>query len=229
MLRKLLWIVVGCCWALSAQAILQGTYIGANFGYELQKRASNVSSTFNGYIASMQENNYSQGVRAGALLGYGFKVDDAIVLGFELHASLNRPTQTQSINLTDPLNNSVTIDFSNKQKYAYTADVKPGFMLNNNTIVFLDLGFSRSRFEAISNVTAAGATTTLVNRNTSLNGLEYGLGVDTNIGENLDLRFEFLQTSYASMALLNQANITWGDKPTTNEFNVNLIYNIGHW
>lgn len=133
-----------------------------------------------------------RGVPATISAGYGAAVNKNIYLGGEVLGTLGIGT----------LNNTTYGASSLRTTYGYGASFIPGVLLSDNTMVFARAGIVRSRFSDAS-VTATGG--------------QVGLGMQTNVMQNWDLRGEYDYTKYDSVNNMN---------PHTDLFNVGLVYKI---
>lgn len=91
-----------------------------------------------------------------------------------------------------------------RSTWSYGVDVLPGFMINKNALVYARGGVVRSRFNEIDAEKTAW---------------QIGLGGQTNVYKNLDLRAEYIYSLYQ--------NIEGIGKPQINQFNVGLVKKFG--
>jgi outer membrane autotransporter protein len=87
-------------------------------------------------------------------------------------------------------------------------------MLSDHTMAYGRVGVVRSRFE-FSNSTPG---TTDVRKN--INGGQIGLGLQTSLTQNLDLRGEYDYTKYKTTKLSNTTDFD----PRADSFNLGLVY-----
>ena len=113
--------------------------------------------------------NY-RGIPFNIFAGYGGIVNQNLYLAGELTATLG----------TGEIKNNGSI----KSSYGYGASILPGVMLSDHTLAFARAGIVRTRF---SN---PGTTTT---------GGQFGLGMQTTLTQNVDLRGEYDFTAYRSI------------------------------
>jgi outer membrane immunogenic protein len=198
MLKKLL-IAAAILATSSTIAFANGPYLGASLGVNNTK--------FDGKNAD-GDNTFSLGSR-GALLnvfgGYGATVNQNIYLGGELFAgATNANAKVKDSDGTANL----------RTKYSFGISFIPGYMLTDHTMLYGRVGLVKTRFEAKD--TSAGTTTT--DRKT-LTGGQVGLGMQTSLTQNVDLRGEYVYTGYRSAKML-------GDKmtPSTDQFNLGVVY-----
>ena len=133
--------------------------------------------------------------QAGVFRGMPFSV-------FAGYAGLN----DQGLYLAGELNGTVgTGEFSNanglKTTYGYGVSLVPGLMLNQHTLAFARAGVVRARFSSV------GSTAT---------GGQFGLGLQTSLTQNLDVRGEYDFTAFQSVSTVGA--------PRQDAFNVGLVY-----
>lgn len=160
--------------------------------------AFNISSTFADapYIAGSLSviNNASNGGRSdyrglggNLALGYGGTVVPRIYLGGEVFVVPGSFTVTGNDNL--------------KTTWGVGLSIIPGIMLSEKAMTFARIGIIDSRFSK-QNQTALGG--------------QLGLGLQTMVIHNLDLRGEYVYTKYSSLDYFSS--------PNADVFNVGLVY-----
>lgn len=139
-------------------------------------------------IASNSGKNVSghaRNVPVSAFAGYGGLVNQNIYLGGEVFGTL----------AAKKFNGNAL-----QTRYGFGASVIPGVMISDHTLAFARAGVVRTRFK--------GA-------NKGRNGAQIGLGLQTSLTQNVDIRGEYDYTRYR--AINNY-------KPQTNAFTVGLVY-----
>ncbi len=141
-------------------------------------------------------NNYSgaplvyQGLEGTLSVGYAAMVSPSFYLAGELLAG-------DSINLKDytVLGNGV------RTTWSYGLGIIPGYMITDYVLGYARVGVVRSRF------TDQGDNGT---------GWQVGLGAQTNLVQNWDLRGEYVYTGYNTISGIG--------KPQANQFNLGVVY-----
>lgn len=112
--------------------------------------------------------------------------------------------------------------------WSYGVDALPGIMLNERTLGYLRVGYARTELKVKTNANYFNTTTNKV-YTAQMNGLRLGLGMQTNIYKNLDLRGEFIFTQYNHLDLhgdrtskFNSFSLT--DRPHAMQGNIGLVY-----
>jgi opacity protein-like surface antigen len=134
--------------------------------------------------------NY-RGVPFNVFAGYGGVVNQSLYLAGELDATVG----------TAEISNHST---GLKTSYGYGASVLPGAMLSDHTLAFARLGVVRSRFS---------------NPSTTVTGAKFGLGLQTTVTQNIDVRGEYDYTSYRS---INRNGLS--NSPASDAANLALVY-----
>ena len=130
-----------------------------------------------------------RGLPGNLFIGYGGAVN-----AFYLAAELGVTVGTADI----------TSNGSAKTSYGYNLSALPGVLMSESTVGFARVGLNRMEF---------------ANLNTMKTGFLLGLGLQTGIMQNIDLRAEYDYTSFPSIT----RGATTGT-PRTDEVNFALIY-----
>ena len=128
--------------------------------------------------------------------GYGEIVSPGLYLGGELNADL------ASVNLND----SNTF----KTTYGLGVSVIPGMMLSDSTMLYGRLGVVRSNFNKYSS--------------NLVNGGQLGLGVQTRLTQNVDLRGEYVYTKYQSFSRTVSGTRVGVTSLASDQVNLGLVY-----
>ncbi|MHB1220980.1 MAG: outer membrane protein [Gammaproteobacteria bacterium] len=149
-------------------------------------------------ITTTTGNHFSgfRGMSLNMFAGYGGIVSQSFYLAGELTGTLATAEVTDSNAL--------------KTTYGYALGILPGIMLSDHTLAFARVGIARARFSE------ADATRT---------GGQIGLGLQTSLTQNVDLRGEYDFTAYQSVNRnVNGVNLTAA--PRNDAFTLGLIYKI---
>jgi opacity protein-like surface antigen len=124
--------------------------------------------------------------------GYGAILNQSIYLGGELFGTVGTIT----------LNNNNSVTTSVKTSYGYGASFIPGYVLADRTMLFARLGLVRTDFSSIGSYST---------------GAQLGMGLQTNLMQNWDIRGEYDYTGYNRIS---------GVTPKSDLFNLGFIYKI---
>lgn len=129
--------------------------------------------------------------------GYGGIASPGLYLGGELNADLT------SLMLSDSSNFRTT--------YGLGLSFIPGMMLSDSTMLYGRAGVVRSKFNS--------------HGGNLVNGGQLGLGLQTRLTQNVDLRGEYVYTKYHSFSMNagNGTTIHIG-APTSDQFNLAFVY-----
>lgn len=131
-----------------------------------------------------------RGVPLNVFAGYGGTINENFYLAGEVTGTLATGQITNNNQL--------------KTTYGYGASVLPGVMLSDHTLAFARAGLLKSRFSKV---------------NSTKSGAELGVGMQTSLTQNVDLRGEYDFVAY------NHLNYN-GDtiSPRADQFNVGVVY-----
>lgn len=133
---------------------------------------------------------FFRGVPFNLFAGYGGVIDQNIYLAGELFGTVG----------TGEISNE-----NLKTSYGYGASIIPGMMLSDHTLAFGRVGVVRTRFSD------AGE---------SVNGGQFGLGLQTSLTQNVDVRGEYDFTAYSSF---DNGDIRVS-APRSDAFNLDVVY-----
>ena len=156
------------------------------------------SAPYVGASLGIVNNSTSSGVVNGAagvfrglpfnvFAGYGGLLDQGFYLAGELTGTLG----------TGEISNANGL----KTTYGYGASIIPGVQLSDHTLAFARAGVVRSRFSSVNAMSTGG---------------QVGLGLQTSLTQNVDLRGEYDFTAYRSVSTVGA--------PRSDAFTVGLVY-----
>jgi opacity protein-like surface antigen len=131
-----------------------------------------------------------RGVTGNVFVGYGATIGEGVYLGAEVFVNV----ATASIS-----------DNGLKSTTGFGASFIPGLLISDHTMGFVRVGVVRTSFSP------SGLS------KTSVTAGQLGVGLQTNLMQNWDLRGEYDYDAYNSLSGLN-------GKPRSDEFNLGLIY-----
>ncbi len=184
-------------------------YLGVNLGVQTgnwkYKNAAGNNTHFN-----------ATGVKGGIFGGYGGTVDENIYLGAE--AFIDDSSDSTSKKFVDNVGSIVSL----KTTYSYGASIIPGIKVGKNTMAYLRAGIIRTRFEVSQPATISGFTLQEWPSNNTATGGQLGIGVQTSLTKNVDVRAEYVYTAYSSFSS-NSNSVS----PTNNQIDAGLVYKFG--
>lgn len=163
---------------------------GPYVGAGLGVQVNTSSGVASGIPVSSNPGNF-RGVPFNVFAGYGSVINQNFYLAGELNGTLG----------TGEISNSNKM----KTSYGYGASVLPGVMLSDHTLAFARVGIVRTRFSD-ANQTATGG--------------QVGVGLQTSLTQNVDVRGEYDYTGYGSF----NNSVGRVSSPRTDAFNASLIY-----
>lgn len=130
-----------------------------------------------------------RGIPVKLFAGYGTMLGQSFYLAGEVLGTLGTGDISTSNNM--------------KTSYGMGASVLPGVMLNDNAMMFVRAGVVRSRFPSVGKMS---------------NGGQLGLGMQTSLTQNMDVRGEYTYTEYSNVGAVKS--------PRTDEYTLGLVYKI---
>jgi opacity protein-like surface antigen len=158
--------------------------------------ASNGSGAYIGASVGLRT-NYTRtpvvykGLEGTLSLGYG----EMLTPNFYLAGEIFGGDSAQLVNYRDAAGNGV------RSTWSYGFDLIPGLMLTDTVLSYLRAGVVRSRFS---------------NQSANANAWQAGLGMQTNVATNWDLRFEYIFNVYRSVNVIGN--------PYSDQYNLGLVY-----
>ena len=144
-----------------------------------------------GVVDNTSSAGSSRGMPLTVNAGYGATVNQNVYLAGEVFGVLGTYTLNSNPNMYSR---------SIKTTYGYGVSFIPGVMISDHTMTYARLGVVKSRFTNYSETVAGG---------------QAGLGIQTSLTQNLDLRGEYDYTKYNKFS---------GVSVKTDAFNVGLVY-----
>lgn len=127
-------------------------------------------------------------------LGYGTMLNPSFYLAGEIFG-------LGTLNVNDMTYTSGTTNVGAKSSWGYGLSIIPGYMITDYVMTYLRLGGIRTRFN---------------DQNVNVNAWQVGLGGQTNIVQNWDLRAEYVYSRYNSVSGIGNTS--------ANQANLGLVY-----
>ncbi len=158
------------------------------FSFATAKAAPYIAGSV-GIDTTTSSNSNFRGATLAVAGGYGKTFNQSFYLAGEIFGNLG----TITIN-----NNSAATNMHTT--YSYGASIIPGFFLSEHSMAFARAGLIETRFTSMDSTQS---------------GAEIGLGIQTGITQNLDLRGEYDYVAYRKLS---------GVSPQSDQFNLGLVY-----
>ena len=217
-----------------------GAYVGAGIGFGSVSSKLNDSDvgtiTGVGTITTYGSLNAGKTGFAGHVFGgYNFAVASDFLVGVEAEFGMNSQKAEGATYSSDGTTVTTLSSINTKLSNDYGLNVNFGYMLNQNNMVYVGLGYNRAKLKATgyNNQTISGeeATATI---NSNVNGVKFQIGAQQSLDDGLSLRENMSYTSYnsksASTTVTDGAGITdvvsFKVKPKALAATVNLVYNF---
>jgi opacity protein-like surface antigen len=136
-----------------------------------------------------------RGVPFNVFAGFGGVVTESFYLAGEVAGTLGT---------------AVVSDYGSlKTTYGYGVSILPGVMLSDHTLAFARAGVVRSRFSEVSQTQTGG---------------QFGVGLQTGLTQNLDLRGEYDFTAYRKITTALIPGVNMSTSPRQDAFTLSLVY-----
>lgn len=199
-----------------------GPYVGASIGYDIPVYHENTSIQNSIFQTTQVRDHVTHGMVGGIFIGYG-KYFDSLYLGGELFGNIYSGTDKSYANQTQGGVN-VTNSSEREINQSYGVSILPGMKVNNITLLYGRLGYVRGRFTStLSRSTSITGSLPDVSSSANLNGIDYGIGMEVLLHNNVSMRGEFKHTNYMGNVVVNPgANFS----PSDNMVTLGLVYNF---
>jgi opacity protein-like surface antigen len=203
--------------------LMGGFYLGAQAGYDSYSVGLSRAITVGTTTANGNPTMSANGAMGGLFAGYGMYWNNFYYLGAEFFA--NDSAAGKVITTT---RNNPTVGFTSSSYarvnpgWSYGVSLLPGLKVNDGTLAYLRLGYSRVNFISRDTFASQGLS---VSGSSSLwkGAFQYGLGMEAAVYQNFSVRGEYSHAGYGSF----KDNGT-GTKfsPSNNEFTVGVAYHF---
>lgn len=176
----------------SRRASASGFYVGAQGGDDRLDSRMNATHRQSGppSITDFRADFGNHGKSYGAFAGYGHAFG-WLYAGVELEADAGN---TGWFHVKDPGGR----DFSVEARGDYGAALRLGYITREGAVIYVRGDRVRGRFN--TKYVKGGNADAWIDREDTIDGVRYGFGVATPLGEATFLRFEFATTRYAGMS-----------------------------
>ena len=196
-----------------------GFYVGAQVGYDsyrVRETVNNPAPAVIGFLTANPVIN-NTGWVGGLFLGYGQYLTDMFYLGGEIFGNISGASQRWSLNKVGGMFNSkLTTNGS------YGLALLPGIRLNDTSLGYIRLDWNWANLKDNNSwVNAAGTVRGGSSRSKTLNGFDFGLGIETLLMANWSVRTEFNHTWYNSFSTASTKY-----SASDNQFMLGLLYHF---
>ena len=202
---------------------LNGFYLGAAMGIAMGDGENHTMAEVD--LASAAErdevinNNLNEALHPvfGLNFGWGYVVRKYFYAGFEVFSDFRRQRsqgtfdlqQQDAAGLDFQIKNIVTLRTTGLE---YGVRLRPGYLFARKTMVYLVVGWIRTRF-SISSITdyfarvTANSGSAIVQASRGISGIEVGFGLEHAFTQSVSLRAQYLYTGYSTIRLEGRGNI----------------------
>lgn len=213
-----------------AMVLRDGFYLGLGASYDAFKiKQDTTINGDEGDVNTFKINHGLTGWDGTAFAGYGMYFD-TFYLGAELGATVSNANSSMNVSDVDGDFVDDALQFKLKARTSYNVALLPGLKVNDSTLLYVRVGYMRTQFKASATVFEEGVALGTASKTQWENGINYGVGVETYLAENISARAEYTYTSYSSEKLSHSfQNVEFGNtklSPSNNQFVLGLIYHI---
>lgn len=205
-----------------------GFYVGAQVGYDMYRIEHEFAVGGAAVVLDASDSTISvDGWVGGLFLGYG-KYWDNFYLGAEIFGNASGAKSDWNATASDPTE-SLDVDVDLKVKSQYGISLLPGFKLNNNSLLYLRVGYNWAKVDLdVDADTAAGVDLIDSDSSETVHGWGYGVGLETLLMDNLSVRAEYTYTKYNNVDGDDDADDLFADfdHVSDNQFMMSLVYHI---
>lgn len=202
---------------------LDGFYLGASVGIATGDGENHTMAEVD--LASVAErdevinNNLNEELHPvfGLDFGWGYVVHKYFYAGFEVFSDFRRQRsqgtfdlqQQDAAGLDFQIKNAVTLQTTGLE---YGVRLRPGYLFARKTMMYLVVGWIRTRF-SISSITdyfarvTADSGSAIVQASRGTSGIEVGFGIEHAFTQSVSLRAQYLYTGYSTIRLEGRGNI----------------------
>lgn len=193
----------------AAAQSFSGPYVGADIGYDSGSMRSESGWTSNNgdFSDNYEQGRSINGIAGGVFVGYDHRLNDKVFAGVELRAGYSGATFDEH---DDILVEEYDLDrhghISYKTKESFSATARLGYMLNENTGVYVRGGVVKTKIKAVNDfgfdvsydpiTEEYGQIFEASDNNT---GAVFGAGLETSVTSKVTLRMEYNFTQYGNI------------------------------
>lgn len=188
-----------------------GPFVGIDIGHDTAKLANSYSwydidSTNDNYREWSESSFNMSGISGGVYAGYDTKINSKLFAGVEVRANLSSAkykTHEHRVNENSAVDRH--IDSSVRAKESFSATARIGYMINDNTGLYLRGGVIQTRFKAQDqdgysvaydpNTDEFDYAYSATDRNI---GALYGAGLESKVSDSLSVRIEYNVMAFGS-------------------------------
>jgi opacity protein-like surface antigen len=160
---------------------------GAYYGIGYVAGSTNTKGTDT--TTSLYDSN-GQSMQVGSVeVGYGYLYKDQIVINTKLTYDITNPVVNSSLD---------TANRTDTQKNHFSIAIEPGYLLNNNTLIFGKLSYHSNQIHYYRSFISGTYSGQTASATTTFTGYGIGAGVKTEITNNVFLAIDTEVVSYGS-------------------------------
>lgn len=206
--------------AADHNTLTSGFYVGAGLSYNILGIGEGIHMNAGSALhLDHTGDHYSSGAGGELFAGYG-KYLNSVYLAAEIFGNFN---DVKEVSVLDHSQGGIRLAGKSVRqiKNSFGINFKPGYKLNDSALLYGLVGYSRASFKEVgSDWSFAGVAMPPLDFKKNVDGVGYGLGLESAINNNVSFRVEFKHVDYEKVTPQTGEEI----KPSTNQFLAGLAY-----
>jgi outer membrane immunogenic protein len=191
-----------------------GIYGGAQIGGAFNSIQKTTTSPVYSGGSETNDSLSANGVVGGFFAGYGYALPYNLLIAGEIDVTFGSHDYTDTI--TDPTN---PYQSSIKTGVEWGMSLRPGYLVNDNTLVYGLLGFEQSSLKSTS-------SSSEVTFNKTPTSLRLGAGTEISVSGPLTVRLDYAHTFLGKISVSDSFGTSTTYKPSEDKFKVGIAYHF---
>lgn len=198
-------------------------FVGAEAGYQNIDMQDSFSYSDPTFQTGSSTDFSMSGVSGGIFAGMKFNVNDSFYLAPEVNLGTSNASGGSSSSSSDMFGGSRSRSYEFESGTSYGLGVLAGYNLTDTTSIYGRLGYQRTNFELTESYADIFGSES-VSGDEDLNGVRYGVGIETALTQAVALRLDWSQTQYSDHTETNEFDEKFSIDPTESQFQVGVAY-----
>lgn len=209
--------------AATAQAAPE-FFVGAEAGYQNIDMEASLSASNNTFQYGGSEDYSMSGVSGGIFAGMKFNVNNRFYLAPEVNLGTSNAKGGISYSESDISGYSYSESYELEAGTSYGLGLLAGFNVTEATSIYGRLGYQRTNFELTESSFNSFSGSESFSGDEDLNGVRYGVGIETALTPVVALRLDWSQTQYSDYSYTTEFDEKATLDPTESQFKVGVSY-----
>jgi outer membrane immunogenic protein len=209
--------------AATAQAAPE-FFMGAEAGYQNIDMQDSYGYS-DEFIQTGSSTDFSMsGVSGGIFAGMKFNVNNSFYLAPEVNFGTSNASGGRSGSSSNIFGDSDSYSYEFEAGTSYGLGLLAGFNVTEATSIYGRLGYQRTNFELTESFSNSFSGSESTSGDEDLNGVRYGVGIETALTPVVALRLDWSQTQYSDYSETNEFGEKFTLDPTESQFQVGVSY-----